>query len=174
MKKKYVVLFGLLIGLLLGGVLFLSGRAVVVRVRATPRPTPAPLARATIFPTPVPTKVLTPAPAEASISSLEQQARSVAYRQAFDKYQWTLLALPANTTSAEVLKHYTDEMRKGGWSGNVDTFKNEQGNLVWVWMEAEARNGLAVIYIPGTPTTSSFAVVISGEELPEGRPTPEF
>ena len=172
-RRNVIIVVGLLVGLVLGGAIFLTTRAVVVRVRATPRPTIAPLARASAVATPVPTKVLTPAAAEASISSLDGQVRIVASRVGYDKYEWTLLSLPATTTSDQVLQYYTSELQKSGWNGKMSTYKNDAGNLVGVWTEPETRSGLAIIYIASTTTTFPYVVVINGEELPE-KPTPDF
>ena len=167
-----VLIIGVVIGIVIGAALFLGGRSVVTRVRATPRPIPAPKAGATVVPIPQ-VKPAVPAAGEANFAAFEKEVKSVANVLGISSYQWSLSSWPSSTTSDDVLKHYTDEMKKNGWSGVTPTYKNAEGHVVGTWREAGTASVLATIFVPSTSNSTVFVLAISGEALPEEIPTPE-
>ncbi len=175
MDKRIIVLLGVvLIGVVIGASLLLTGRAVVTRVRATPRPTPLPKAGANVVPTPAAKTGSTPAPEEAKLSSLEQEVKGLANQLGFETFDWKVLAMPVSTTSAEVLAYYTGEMQKQGWNGKVNTYTDPEGHLVGAWTESDYRNGLVIVYLASTSGSPVYVITISGQGPPFDTPTPEL
>ena len=170
-KARIYLIVGLAVGLLIGAGIFLGGRSVVNRVRATPRATPAPKAGVPVVPVPAKSGA-TPAATDSQVGAMEREAASLSRILGFTSYQWTPLLYPAGTSSADVLAHYNAEMQKTGWQGNPPSFTNAEGHPVWAWIENDSRSGLVVVYVGAASGGQVFVLTIAGDGPAMETPTP--
>lgn len=177
-KARIYLIVGVLIGLVIGGGLFLAGRGVVNRVRATPRATPVPKAGATIVPTVAAKAATTPvaggAPSvDSQVALMRNEAAGLANILGFSSYQWTPILYPTGTSAADIQAYYAAEVQKTGWTGKVNTFADSDGHSVWAWLESDSRTGFVVAYVPSTGTGPTFVLTLSGQGPDVETPTPE-
>ena len=149
----------------------MTGRSVVNRVRATPRPTPAPKAGATVVPVSAAKSGATPAPTDSQVAAMEREAASLSRILGFSSYQWSPLLYPTGTSAADISAHYNSEMQKTGWQGTPPTFTDAEGHTAWAWIENDYRAGLVVVYV-GASGNSVFVLTILGDGPVIATPTP--
>lgn len=141
-QARIYLIVGALIGLVIGGGLFIAGRGVVNRVRATPRATPVPKAGATIVPTvaaKAPTLQFPEGPLQLiQVALMRNEAAGLANILGFSSYQWTPIRYPTGTSAADIQTYYAAEVQKTGWKGNLNNFADSDGHAVWAWLESDS------------------------------------
>ena len=151
MNKRIRMLLALLIALC---VLLTACSAVRARLRPAPRPTPAPKVGSKTVPVNPP--------------KYEQEVKGLASRTGFDTFEWQVLELPATTTWDEIVAYYNSEMQRSGWSGDGSKSANPEGHQVGSWVDSDFKDGLVIIYVPGSGGTPVNVIVIFGQGPKEG------